>query len=46
LAGALRLGWDPIEHHVTVTSLPEWLTEHLGVDASGGLRLADRLVTP
>jgi hypothetical protein len=44
----VRYGWDgtPVEHHVTVTSLPDWLSEHLGVDASRGLTTADWLVTP
>jgi hypothetical protein len=44
----VRYGWDdgPVEHHVTVSSLPAWLVEHLGVDATRGMSLADWLVTP
>jgi hypothetical protein len=44
----VRYGWDgrPAEHHVGVTTLPEWLVEHLGVDAAQGMSLADWLVTP
>jgi uncharacterized protein DUF4037 len=44
----VRYGWDDVaeDHHVTVTSLPAWLVEQLGVDATRGLTLADWLVTP
>lgn len=44
----VRYGWDevPADHHVTVTSLPDWLVEQLGIDATLGVSLADWLVTP
>jgi hypothetical protein len=44
----VRFGWDgrPATHHVTVTTLPRWLTEHLGVDATAGMSTTDWLVTP
>jgi hypothetical protein len=44
----VRYGWDavPVDHHVTVTSLPSWLVEQLGVDATAGMTLTDWLVTP
>jgi len=44
----VRYGWDgaPEEHHVTVTDLPAWLVEHMGLDATDELRIEDWLVTP
>jgi hypothetical protein len=44
----VRYGWDDVAatHHVTVTTLPAWLTEHLGVDASAGMSTLDWLLTP
>lgn len=44
----VRFGWDEmaVRHHVTVTTLPTWLHEHLGVDATAGLRTRDWLLTP
>jgi hypothetical protein len=44
----VRYGWDdvPVDHHVTVTTLPEWLFEQLGVDATRGMGVADWLATP
>ncbi len=44
----VRYGWDgvPATHWVTVTTLPAWLTEFLGVDATAGMSHLDWLVTP
>ena len=44
----MRYGWGPVpvQHHVTVTTLPEWLVALLGVDATRPLAAADWLVTP
>lgn len=44
----VRFGWDevPVRHHVTVTTLPGWLREHLGVDATSGLTTGEWLLTP
>jgi Domain of unknown function (DUF4037) len=44
----VRYGWGPVpvQHHVTVTTLPDWLVAHLGVDATRPLPSADWLVTP
>ena len=44
----VRFGWDQVAvtHHVTVTTLPDWLVTHLGVDATGGLTTLDWLLTP
>jgi Domain of unknown function (DUF4037) len=44
----VRFGWDrvPVQHHVTVTTLPDWLEEHLGADATRGMSTRDWLVTP
>ncbi len=44
----VRYGWDdvPVDHHVTVTTLPSWSVEFLGVDATSGLSDLDWLVTP
>ena len=44
----VRYGWGPVpvQHHVTVTTLPEWLVALLGVDATRPLAGADWLVTP
>ncbi|MGZ0153082.1 DUF4037 domain-containing protein [Kribbella sp. WER1] len=35
-----------VEHRVTVATLGDWLTGHLGFDASQGIGLEDWLVTP
>lgn len=45
---AVRFGWDAREatHHVTVTTLADWLAEWLGFDASQGIGLEDWLLTP
>jgi len=44
----VRFGWDAVAvaHHVTVTTLPRWLVEHLGVDATAGMTDLDWLLTP
>ena len=44
----VRFGWDAVEaaHHVTVSTLPDWLVEHLGVDACAGMSTLDWLLTP
>lgn len=44
----VRYGWDnvPARHHVTVTTLPTWIREHLGVDATVGMSSLDWLLTP
>jgi hypothetical protein len=44
----VRYGWGPVpvQHHVTVTTLPRWLVTLLGVDASRPLANEDWLVTP
>ncbi len=44
----VRFGWDdvPVQHHVTVTTLPTWLHGHLGVDATADLGTRDWLLTP
>jgi hypothetical protein len=35
----VRYGWDgaPVAHRVTVTTLPAWLGDFLGVDATAGM---------
>jgi hypothetical protein len=44
----VRFGWDTHEagHHITVATLGDWLSAHLGFDASQGISQADWLVTP
>ncbi|TCC08312.1 DUF4037 domain-containing protein [Kribbella soli] len=44
----VRFGWDSHEprHHVTVTTVGDWLRELLGFDASKGIAVEDWLVTP
>jgi len=44
----VRFGWEgvPVDHHVIVTPLRQWLVEQLGVDATLGLSAVDWLVTP
>lgn len=44
----VRFGWDSVEptHHVTVTTLPGWLSDHLGVDPSARMSILDWLLTP
>ncbi|MFK4089415.1 DUF4037 domain-containing protein [Kribbella sp. NPDC020789] len=44
----VRFGWDTQEpiHHITVTTLGDWLVNLLGFDASSGISTADWLVTP
>jgi hypothetical protein len=43
----VRYGWGPVpvQHHVSVTTLPEWLVALLGVDATRPFAAADWLVT-
>lgn len=44
----VRFGWDgvPPRHWVDVTTLPQWLTGQLGVDAAHDLVVRDWLLTP
>lgn len=44
----VRFGWDatPAQHWVTVTTLEQWSTDHLGVDATVGLSTRDWLTIP
>lgn len=44
---AVRFGWDSQEavHHITVTTVEDWLQDHLGV-GSADLSIEDWLVTP
>jgi len=44
----VRFGWDgvAVTHHVTVTTLPRWLQDWLGVDATTGMAVRDWLATP
>ncbi|MFB6726335.1 DUF4037 domain-containing protein [Kribbella sp. NPDC056345] len=44
----VRFGWDTQEpiHHITVTTLSDWLVGLLGFDASAGVRAEDWLITP
>ncbi len=44
----VRFGWDSYEprHHVTVTTVGDWLRGQLGFDASQGIGVDDWLVTP
>ena len=44
----VRYGWDavPVRHWVAVVTVPGWLRDHLGVDASTGMSTVDWLVTP
>jgi hypothetical protein len=44
----VRYGWDlvPATHRVTVTTLPTWSVEHLGVDATSGMSTLNWLMTP
>jgi len=44
----VRYGWDntPVTHHVTVTTLPAWVLDHLGVDATVGMSDVDWLLVP
>jgi len=44
----VRFGWDAVEvmHHVVVTTLPSWLVDQLGVDATAGMSILDWLLTP
>ena len=43
-----RYGWDavPVQSHVVVTSLGDWLTRHLGFDPRRGVGLLDWLAAP
>lgn len=45
---AVRFGWDTQEdmHHVKVSTLAAWLTDHLGFDPTAGLSTEDWLITP
>lgn len=44
----VRFGWDGVapRHHVTVATLPGWLDEFLGLDATRGMTSLDWLLTP
>lgn len=44
----VRYGWDgiPPAHQVTVTTLPDWLTAHVGVDVTAGMSSLDWLLAP
>jgi hypothetical protein len=46
----VRYGWDTVSssssHHVTVTTLPTWTIEQLGVDATIGMSSVDWLLAP
>lgn len=44
----VRYGWDagPIRHHVTVSTVPAWLIDYLGVDPCAGMSTMDWLLTP
>jgi uncharacterized protein DUF4037 len=44
----VRYGWDGVEarHWVTVTTLPDWLQDFVGVDATAGMTDLDWLLTP
>lgn len=44
----VRYGWDnvPARHHVTVTTLPTWILDHLGVDATVAMSSVDWLLAP
>jgi hypothetical protein len=44
----VRFGGDgePARHHVTVSTLSEWLVDTLGVDATAGMSTLDWLLTP
>jgi uncharacterized protein DUF4037 len=44
----VRYGWDdvPVQHHVRVATLAEWLTGHLGVDPRAGMTALDWLTIP
>jgi hypothetical protein len=45
---AVRFGWDdhPPVHHVTVTTLADWLVDQLGFDATREPTTQDWLITP
>lgn len=44
----VRYGWDdrPVEHHVEVSTLGNWLDEQLGFDPRAGIAARDWLTTP
>src|SRR4051812_46805881 len=44
----VRFGWDAVDptDHVTITTLPTWLLDHLGFDATAGMSTLDWLLTP
>jgi hypothetical protein len=44
----VRFGWDDVapRHHVTVTTLTDWLVGFLGFDATAGIGTRDWLLTP
>ncbi|HEU4948528.1 MAG TPA: DUF4037 domain-containing protein [Kribbella sp.] len=44
----VRFGWDTQEptHHISVSTLGQWLIGHLGVDAEAGMTTRDWLTTP
>jgi len=41
-------GWDdwPVQHWVDVTTLAQWMREHLGFDPTQGMTITDWLATP
>ena len=45
---AVCYGWDevPVQHHVTVVPLDEWLTSRLGFNPETGISTVDWLITP
>ena len=44
----VRYGWDavPVQSHVVVCTLGNWLTRHLGFDPRDGMRTVDWLTSP
>jgi uncharacterized protein DUF4037 len=46
VARAIRLGRRPHQHHVQVSTLTDWLHNHLGVDPQTGMTPLDWLLLP
>lgn len=44
----VRFGWDgvPVQHHVRVSTLTNWLRDHLGIDPRAGMTSRDWLLLP
>ena len=44
----VRFGWDdhPVRHRVSVSTLPSWLTDQLGVDVMAGVTSVEWLLIP